>query len=314
MKNFKIIGLVALLGLTVTSCETLKETTSAVGDATGDGTMSMAKSNLSPEQVHQIGREMSDALVKKYPLVQDEKVTIYLNQVGQYVALHLDQGTKNIKCSGKKEKLLPYKGFRFAALQSNEKLAMSLPGGFIFVSTGLLKGIKTEDELAGILAHEATHVVCQDGMAEVENAALKKGVSKAAGAGASLMQATGTSLDVTGNENVDGALTNEAADAVEDLAAKAYEKFFQNPFSRSQEKVADRGGLLALYRSGYFPADYIQFTDSLKEETSTRHPGSAERVAWLKKDYAKMQKKGVMNTQRARDTRFATFKKAVTAL
>lgn len=313
MKNFKTAWIV-LIGLALTACETLKETTSMVGDATGDATMSMAKSNLSPEQVHQLGLEMSMALVKKFPLVEDQKVTIYLNQVGQYVALHLDQGAKNIKCSGGKEKLLPFKGFRFAALRSNEKLAMSLPGGFIFVSTGLLKGIKTEDELAGILAHEATHVVCQDGMAEVENAALKKGVSKVAGVGASVMEETGVSLDVTGNSTVDDALTGEAADAVGGLAEKAYEKFFQNPFSRSQEKIADRGGLLALYRSGYFPADYIQFTDSLKEETSSRHPGSADRVAWLKKDYAKMQKKGVANTQQARSARFGAFKKAVATL
>ena len=311
MNKLITLGVVAVLGLLAASCETLKGTTSAVGEMTGDDSMAMAKTNMSPEQVHQIGYDMSTALIKKYPLYENEKVTLYLNQVGQYVAMHLDQGAKNIKCSGKKEKLLPYKGFRFAAVNSNEKLAMSMPGGFIFVSTGLLRELKSEDQLAGILAHEATHVVCQDGMAEVENAALKKGVAKAASGGASLMKQSGVSLDVTGNDAIDGALTDEAGDAASALIAKAYEKFFQNPFSRGQEKVADRGGLLAVYRGGYFPADYIALTESLKEETSSRHPGSADRVAWLKKDFAAMQKKGVANTQAARAARFAAFKKAI---
>ncbi|CAN5540128.1 M48 family metalloprotease [soil metagenome] len=310
MKHLKTLCLIAAVS-GLSACQTMKSATSAVGDMTGDETMSMAKNKMSPDQVQQIGHDMSAALIKKYPLVENDKITLYLNRVGQYVALHLDNGAKNIKCSGGKEKLLPYKGFRFAAIQSDEKLAMSLPGGYVFVSTGFLKDMKTEDELAGVLAHEATHVVCQDGMTEVENAALKQGVAKAAGAGASLMQQTGTKLDVTGNSDVDGALTDEAGDAAKNLIAKAYEKFFQNPFSRGQEKLADRGALLAIYRGGYFPNDYIGLTDALKEDTSARHPGSADRVAWLKHDYLKMQKKGVVDTKKTRVARFADFKKSL---
>jgi predicted Zn-dependent protease len=310
MKNLKKIGLV-IAALSLAACETMKEATSSVGEMTGDETMSLAKNKMSPDQVQQLGHEMSEALIRKYPLVEDEKITLYLNKVGQYVAMHLDNGAKNIKCSGGKAKMLPYKGFRFSAIKSDEKLAMSMPGGYVFVSTGFLKDMKTEDELAGVLAHEATHVVCQDGMTEVENAALKKGVAKAAGAGASLMQATGTKVNLTGNSEVDGALTDEAGDAAKDLIAKAYEKFFQNPFSRGQEKIADRGALLAVYRGGYYPMDYIGLTDSLKEETGARHPGSADRVSWLKHDYTKMQKKGVVDTKKARAARFADFKKSV---
>lgn len=310
MKNWKMICLIAA-ATWVTACETVKEATSTVGEVTGDETMAMAKTKMSPDEIHQLGFEMSEALVKKYPLVSDEKITLYLNHVGQYVAMHLDNGPKNIKCSGRKEKMLPFKGFRFSAIKSEEKLAMSLPGGFVFVSTGLLKSMKSEDELAGVLAHEATHIVCQDGMAEVENAGLKKGVAKAAGAGASLMQATGAKVNLTGNSDIDGAVTDEAGDQAKNLITKTYEKFFQNPFSRGQEKIADRGALLAAYRGGYHPMDYIGLTESLQEQTSSRHPGSADRVAWLKKDFVKMQKKGVVDTKKARTARFTEFKAAV---
>ncbi|MBN8538818.1 MAG: M48 family metalloprotease [Deltaproteobacteria bacterium] len=306
--NTNVCAFIAL-AFFVGGCESMKEVTSTAGEVLGDEEMELAKANLDPNQVVQIGRDMSVALVEKYPLVEDDKVISYLNKVGQYVSLHLDNGPKNIKCGGGKEKLLPAEGFRFAALKSDEKLAMSFPGGYVYISTGMLKTLKSEDQLAAILAHEATHVICQDGVAEIENAALKKGVSKAAEGGVSLAKQAGLNTDVTGDDTIDGMVESEVSDGVSGLLGKAYEKFFQNPFSRDQEKVADRGALLAAYRSGYYPADYIEFTSALKAEESSRHPASADRVARLKKDYLKMQKKGVMNTAKAREKRFADFKK-----
>ncbi|MDZ4082233.1 MAG: M48 family metalloprotease [Bdellovibrionales bacterium] len=306
--NTKILVILGL-SLIVAGCESMKEVTSTAGEVLGDEEMELAKANLDPKQVVQIGRDMSVALVEKYPLVEDDKVISYLNKVGQYVSLHLDNGPKNIKCGGGKEKLLPAEGFRFAALKTDEKLAMSFPGGYVYISTGMMKSLKSEDQLAAVLAHEATHIICQDGLAEIENAALKKGVSKAAEGGMSLAKQAGLNTDLTGDDTIDGMVESEVSDGVSGLLGKAYEKFFQNPFSRDQEKVADRGALLAAYRSGYYPADYIEFTAALKAEESTRHPASADRVARLKKDYLKMQKKGVMNTAKAREKRFADFKK-----
>ncbi len=308
MKKLTLLMVIALLGFNG-GCQSLKEATSTAGEVLGDEEMELAKADMDPKQVVQIGRDMSVALVEKYPLVEDDKVIAYLNKVGQYVSLHLDNGPKNIKCGGGKEKLLPAEGFRFAALKTDETLAMSFPGGYVYISTGMMKALKSEDQLAAILAHEATHVVCQDGLAEIENAALKKGVSKAAEGGMSLAKQAGVNTDVTGDESIDGMVESEVSDAASGLLGKAYEKFFQNPFSRDQEKVADRGALLAAYRSGYYPADYIDFTANLKAEESSRHPASADRVARLKKDFLKMQKKGVMNTAKAREKRFADFKK-----
>jgi predicted Zn-dependent protease len=306
--NQKKLLAVFFLSITLSSCQTMKSVTSATGAIVGDEEMELAKADLDPKQVVAIGREMSTALLEKYPLLEDDRVTSYLNKVGQYVALHLDNGPKNIKCGAGKEKLLPAEGFRFAALKTDEKIAMSFPGGYVYLSTGMLKDIKSEDQLAGVLAHEATHVVCQDGLAEIENAALKKGVTQAAKGGLEIAKNSGLGVD-TGNEAADQIIEEEAGEVATELIAKAYERFFQNPFSRDQEKVADRGALLAAYRAGYFPADYIVFTQALSADQTSRHPASSDRVAWLKKDYAKMAKKGVQNTQAARSKRFAEFRR-----
>lgn len=139
--QFKVVVL-TMIGFAMASCQTMKDVTSTAGEVVGDDEMALAKADLDPKQVVQIGRDMSVALVEKYPLVEDDRVISYLNKVGQYVAMHLDSGPKNVKCGGGKEKLLPAEGFRFAALKTDEKIAMSFPGGYVYVSTGMLKAIK----------------------------------------------------------------------------------------------------------------------------------------------------------------------------
>jgi len=248
------------------SCETAQEAPSVLADDLAGSTKSAAKVGLNAEQAQQVGREMSLAFLKKYPLLENEAVTLYLNNVGQYVGKHLDLGGKNIKCANKLDKVLPVKGFRVAAVDADEKVAVGLPGGFIFVSKGLLEGMKSEDELAGILAREATHIVCQDGL-------------------------------------------NVAAGEVN---AKVFEKFFKKKLSRRQGKMADRGALMALYRAGYFPADYIAHMEAAVSAPTPGYTSTMERVNWLKKDYSKMVKKGVVNTQKSRVARFEEFKKTVT--
>lgn len=255
-----------ILSLALVSCETAQEAPSVLAEDAASAVKSAAKMGLSAEQAQLVGREMASALMKKYPLLESETESLYINTVGQYVAKHLDLGPKNIKCANKKDKVLPAKGFRFAVLDTDDKVSMSVPGGYVFVSKGLISTLKSEDELAGILAREATHGVCQDGV------------------GGGLAQ---------GN-------------------VKAFDKFFQKKVSRRQGKMADRGALMALYRAGYFPSDYIGHMESLATTPQAGLSSSVERVNWLKKDYAKMVRKGVVNTQKARASRFDEFKKAVT--
>lgn len=266
MKNFGRLGLILFFGAVVSSCQTTHETTSVLGDEAS------SKAGVTPEQLHDIGRDMSLSFLKKYPLVEDESVSLFMNHVGQYATMHLDS-SQNIKCASGKPKLTPSNGFRFGVVKSTERVVMGLPGGFIYVSSAVIRDLKTEDQLAAILAHEATHVVCQDGVAELEKA--------------------------LGGADVEN---------VKAMAGRAYETFFRLKFSRAQEKAADRGALMAAYRSGYYPGDGIELVTALKDHPVVGHAGTDERVNWMKKDFAKMQGKGITNTQKARKTRFAEFK------
>src|SRR5205085_2639859 len=73
----------------------------------------------------------------------DNEVNLYLNQVGKNLALHSSR---------------PNLPWTFGAVESDAVNAYSAPGGYVLVTKGLLKRIKTESELAGVLAHEMGHV------------------------------------------------------------------------------------------------------------------------------------------------------------
>jgi predicted Zn-dependent protease len=91
-----------------------------------------------------VGRMVAvEALALVGPRLGDVKLNRYINLVGGAVASFSDE---------------PGLSWRFAALNSQEASAFSAPGGYVFVTTGLLSRLKTEAQLAGILGHEIAHV------------------------------------------------------------------------------------------------------------------------------------------------------------
>ena len=124
------------------------------------GQVARAGSNLlynevGPFQEYLLGRAVSARLLGKYKLVDTASIaSIYLRQVGEIVA----RGS----CAP-----WPYEGYRFALIEGDEPNAFAAPGGFVFVTTGMLHFLQSEDELAAILGHEIAHVELRHGMKTV---------------------------------------------------------------------------------------------------------------------------------------------------
>lgn len=91
-----------------------------------------------------MGRSLAARLLKKYPIVKDLEFTRYLNSIA--FRLGSVSSRKDLE-------------FRVGIIESNEINAYSCPGGYLFLTTGALKKIQTEAELAGIIAHEMGHVI-----------------------------------------------------------------------------------------------------------------------------------------------------------
>lgn len=262
-QNAFYVGLLAMT-VSISGCETTQEVPTPPPTPSPSGAAVAPAPRMTADRAHLIGREIAEVVVGKSQLLDSDKVSLYVNRVGQYTAFHLDTGPKNMKCVGGGDKIMPLNGFRFAVLHAPEKESIALPGGWIFITDSLLSELKSEDQLAGVLAHEATNVVCQHGMAR--------------------MQKVADSVPKAGQ-------------------AAAYDKILKSTLPMPYKKVADRGAMMALYRAGYSPEEYV----SLVEKMSG--PESADRIARMKKDLAKMQQKGLVDTKKARAARFAEFKK-----
>ncbi len=101
---------------------------------------------LTESQEYYVGRGVAaNAVLQTQGFVQHEELESYVNLVGQTIALE-------------SERPETYQGYHFGVLKSDLVNAFCAPGGFVFVTTGALRKMENEDELAGVLAHEIAHV------------------------------------------------------------------------------------------------------------------------------------------------------------
>ena len=103
---------------------------------------------FTPEQDVELGRRSAQEVARQVPLLGDEPTVNYVRQLGAKLAA---------RASGFK---FPY---QFSVVASRDVNAFALPGGFIFVNAGAITAAKNEGELAGVTAHEITHVALRHG-------------------------------------------------------------------------------------------------------------------------------------------------------
>lgn len=103
-----------------------------------------------------LGGEMASNLLGAAPLYGNAAVQRYVNQVGQWVAAQAER---------------PELTWRFAVLDDAEANAFAAPGGYVFLTRGLLYSLRNEAELAGVLAHEIAHVLRKHHLAAIKSAA-----------------------------------------------------------------------------------------------------------------------------------------------
>jgi predicted Zn-dependent protease len=174
--------------------------------------------------------------------------TRYINLVGKTIAEVSDRPTLN---------------FHFAILNSPEQNAFAAPGGYIFITVGLLKTLKNEAELAGVLAHEVAHVTKQHMLETIRRGAVLGSVSE---------------LTLTAMKQNPEMFSNAIDQMTELLFTKGLDK--------DKEFEADVVGIEYAYRAGYHPQGLRDYLQTLGKEEGhaesrffTTHPSTTERVA-----------------------------------
>jgi predicted Zn-dependent protease len=167
-----------------------------------------------PEEI-QIGQGMTETLLGARPLYDDAELQHYVNEVGLWVAQQSDR---------------PNLPWHFGVNDSDHINAFATPGGFIIITKGMMKQLRNEAELAGVLGHEVAHVNQKHHLKALRKSAF-----------ASLL-----------GEGVAGASNSKQAELVKSLAGPTKELYARG-LDKSDEFEADRMGVVFATRAGYDP-------------------------------------------------------------
>jgi predicted Zn-dependent protease len=218
---------------------------------------------ISDEEEYYIGRAVAARIVSTYPLLENRKLTEYVNLVGKTVELHSDRP-------------ITYGGYHFAILNSEEINAFSCPGGIVFITKGMINAVLNEDELAAVLAHEVGHINHRDGISAIQKARLTQ---------------VATLIGTEAAQRYTPAELSQFVAAFEGSIDDVFKTVVINGYGRSQEYNADEAALSYLSRAGYNPSALEDFLKRLVSQGQSSdsgimktHPATAERIEKIKKE------------------------------
>jgi len=216
----------------------------------GDRDVGKCLNFYSVEKEMALGKQLAEEVAREAKVVDDPILSEYVNRIGQNLARNSDAKVP----------------FTFRLLQNDVPNAFALPGGYIFVHTGLIGIAAEEDEFAGALAHEiahvaARHLTCRETKAQLANiGTIPLSILLGGWAGMAARQAAGAAIPMT---------------------------FLS--FSRHDESEADFLGVQYMWAAGYDPNGAISMFEKLETLQRTQpsavskllstHPMDSDRIA-----------------------------------
>jgi len=201
------------------------------------------------EKEIRMGKQYAMQIEQSVRLVQDPVVNEYVNRIGQNLVRNSDAKVP----------------FTIKVIDSDEINAFALPGGFFYVNSGLILAADNESELAGVMAHEISHVCARHATRQMTRAQLANFASiplifVGGGIGYAAWEAAGIGLPLT----------------------------FMH-FSRNFEAEADYLGVQYMYKTGYDPESFIAFFEKVQAKEKKKpgtlakafatHPQTPDRIA-----------------------------------
>jgi len=210
---------------------------------------------FSPQQELQMGYQSAQQILKTERVSNDRRINALVQRVGKRIAQAAAQ---------------PGYKWQFFVIEKDELNAFCLPGGKVFVYTGLFKAVQNEDQLAVVIGHEVAHAIARHGAERMSMIELGR------------MGKTIAAKTIGGGRYAN--VINQAYGAGETYGMVL-------PFSRKFEYEADEIGLYLMTKAGYNPNEAIKFWDNMRRlkqgtrnppEFLSTHPADANRIARLK--------------------------------
>ncbi|HEX5965069.1 MAG TPA: M48 family metalloprotease [Pyrinomonadaceae bacterium] len=219
-----------------------------------------------------LGRRAAQEVEQQFPLIRDNDVQNYVERVGRRLVNAIPSQFQH-----------PEFQYNFQVVNARDINAFALPGGPMFVNRGMIEAARTEGEMAGVMAHEISHVALRHGTAQATK-------GQKYGLLAGIAGIAGTIL--TGNQGV-GQL------------AQAPFAVYMLKFSREYETEADVLGAQILARAGYDPRDLANMFRTIQQQGGgggggflSDHPSPSNRYERINREAQMLRIEGTQRDSR----------------
>jgi hypothetical protein len=243
------------------------------------------KNKYTPEQDVQLGQEAAEEVRREYPIINDERLDSYLDELGRRLVAVAPPELNN-----------PAFEYSFTPVNLKDINAFALPGGPMFVNRGMFDAAATEGEVVGVMAHELAHVLLRHGTA---NATKAQGFQLGALAGA-----------------IAGAVIGGGWGEAIAQGSQFGLGTWLLKYSREYEKQADLLGSQLMARAGYDPRDLAHMFETIQKEGNgappqwlSSHPNPGNRSQYIAQEASQLQ-----IARRADDSGFEPAKRRFASL
>ena len=232
------------------------------------------ENSYSVQEDVKLGQEAAREVTQQLPMLEDDSVDDYVEQVGRRLVDAIPSEFR-------------HNGFRytFDVVNQREINAFALPGGPMFLNRGMIEAAKSEGEMAGVMAHEISHVALRHGTAQADRAqpwAIGSAIGQIAGA---ILGGGWGQVLSTGSQIIPGLTIAQ--------------------YSREFERQADVLGAQILARAGYDPREMANMFKTIEAEGGSSgpewmssHPNPGNRYDAIVAESKSLRVQGNANTGR----------------
>ncbi|MCJ8293984.1 MAG: M48 family metalloprotease [Colwellia sp.] len=278
------LALILVLSCSLLACKStgLKIGNFELGQLIDQGVKVFNANSINQVQEIQFGENMSAVLLGTRSLYENEAINLYVNKVGMWLAANSSR---------------PELPWQFGVINSTAINAFAAPGGFVFITSGMLMQLENEAQLAAVLAHEIVHITEYHHLNAIKDDANRSAVTETLFISAQAYQDNTAASNEDKNYRV-------WAKKVTGMAQNLYSK----GLDRDDEFQADQYGIRLLAKSGYDAFAYIdnlQVLASFSADDSAlallykTHPTPSQRLEALAEQLDKLaMNEGLLLTQR----------------